>query len=190
MAREGRGISPFQIYFWAHFQSICYSDSMVIVIQILVIIQLLMLKIDFFQFVVQPFYIQCSGNSSFDQIPIRWSVGPSLVLSLRTNWHIATGVGVEAGGGRGLWPPRIFPNPPLNFSCKSNPVYMLCMLCMYMVCEYGFIHIRRVASSNTDHLILLNLLQAVAVPLLAFLQHTAQWSSQLLPLRPVGLPCS
>ena len=34
LGREG-GISPFQIYFGAHFQSIRYSDSIVIVIQIL-----------------------------------------------------------------------------------------------------------------------------------------------------------
>ena len=38
LGREG-GISPFQIYFGAHFQSIRYSDSIVIVNQILVINQ-------------------------------------------------------------------------------------------------------------------------------------------------------
>ena len=87
MAREGRGnfplshlfLSPFSINSLMRFYTHHYSDSSHQS-------TLLALKIGvFFYLRLQPFYVQCSGNSRFDPIPIGWSVGPSLFLSLRAH---------------------------------------------------------------------------------------------------------
>ena len=112
MAREGRENFPLPNLFLSPFS---INSPFKFYIIIIIIINnshrylasnhqsTLLALIFFFKLRFQLFYVQLSGNSRVNPIPIGWSVGPSLFLSLRTHRRLTYRYRCRHRSRRGTW---------------------------------------------------------------------------------------